>query len=115
MKRLLPLLLISATVNAHSQYPQEFEPVKTISKFSKVEFTLTNLNDTRTCYNVEINNVIYSPYRECLNPNQSKEMGVYVQNIPNDWAQNAVCTISDTKDSFRTRMCTTYQAYYYVQ
>lgn len=107
MKKLLLALLLasSASVQAHGHYPQQVEKYVTDSMF-EVEFDLSNHFQTRTCFNIEVNGKIVTPYRTCLQPTRSKKMRVWVSSPPDVQTENVVCSIAENKGSINTRMCT---------
>ena len=107
-KQLISIIIlcsVSTVALAHGQYPQ------IISKYVhsedvEVKFTLGNFFAKRTCYDIEVNGYIASPMRECLNPNQTKEMSIWVKTTPDIKTENQICSIGNTPGMLRTRMCT---------
>lgn len=105
MKKLLLLALVSSGVLAHGQYPQVISKY-VYSEDVEVKFTLGNYFAKQTCFDIEVNGEVYSPMRECLQPNQTKEMSVWVKTAPDHQTENQVCSIANTPGMLRTRMCT---------
>ncbi|WP_347368001.1 hypothetical protein [Vibrio vulnificus] len=117
MKKMISLVaLISLNVQAHGMYPTgNLEAAYATSNFHKVEFSVQNMYEDRTCYEVEINGKLMTPYTVCLKAKERKEMSVYVESKPNEWSVNEVCSLSPVIGMARTRMCLKSQSYYFVQ
>jgi len=107
MKKLLLsiLVLTSANAMAHGQFPQVISKY-VMSENVEVEFTLGNYFAKQTCFDIEVNGAIMSPMRECLQPNQTRKMSVWVTTPPDHVTENQVCSIANTPGMLRTRMCT---------
>lgn len=117
MKRLVLVALIATNVNAHGMYPTGLiKEQYSISALHKVEFSISNQNVSRMCYEVGINDVLLTPYTTCLNPKETKELSVYVSSPPNEWALNEVCTLSPKlgKSKTRSRLCLEVQSYFFL-
>ena len=104
MKKLLVLTLLSTTVSAHGHYPPRIDKYVTDSLY-ELQFQLSNHFEKQTCFDIEVNGSILSPMRTCLQAGQVKEMGVWVKSEPDIETQNIVCSIADSQQSVRTRMC----------
>ena len=101
---LFALFAFSYPVFSHGHWPQKIEGYS-IDEVYEVKFELSNHFKKRTCFDIEINGKIYSPYRTCLRQKQKKNISVWVKTEPDVQTRNVVCSISDDKDKVRTRMC----------